>query len=317
MSQPSIGLLFPGQGSQFVGMGQDLAERFPEAEATFAEADEALGFGLSRLCKEGPQSELVRTRNAQPAILVHSLAVWRLVRDLLPRVAMGAGHSLGELSTYAAAGSLEFVDAVRLVRLRGMLMSEAGRQRAGTMAAILGLDDTEVERVCREASSEHGVVVAANFNAPGQVVVSGDSDAVQRATEAARTAGARRVLPLSVSGAFHSPLMEPAVAGYAEHIRSAAFHDPAFPVVSNVTSRPVRDAEDARERLIEQLIAPVRWTASVRAMAEAGIMDYFELGPGSVLAGLMKRIAPGARARSLGTAEQVEQFLSEGGTTWN
>ncbi|MDP9349884.1 MAG: ACP S-malonyltransferase, partial [Gemmatimonadota bacterium] len=248
-----IGLLFPGQGSQAVGMGRDLVERFPGARDTFQEADEALGFALSRLCWEGPEEELTLTRNAQPALLVHSAAVWRILEGARVKPVAAAGHSLGEFSAYFAAGSLSFAYAVRTVRRRGELMFEAGQARPGTMAAVLGLDDAVIGGVCREASTEKSVVVPANFNAPGQVVVSGDVEAVERASGLLVSAGARKVTGLSVSGAFHSPLMAPAEAGLEEHLGAVEMRDPAFPVISNVTGNPAAEAAEARLLLVRQL----------------------------------------------------------------
>jgi [acyl-carrier-protein] S-malonyltransferase len=318
VSAPPFGLLFPGQGSQHVGMGRDLAERFPLARETFEEADEVLGTSLSRLCWEGPEEELTRTRNAQPAILVHGIAVWRLVRDALGEPAVAAGHSLGEFAAYAAAGALEFPDAVRVVRRRGELMFEAGQRRPGTMAAVLGLDDEAVEHACREASGgDAGVVVAANLNAPGQTVISGDVAAVGRAGELLRAAGARRVLPLSVSGAFHSPLMQEAEEGLRAALEEVPFRDPAFAVVSNARAEPVREAARARELLVEQLTSPVRWVASVLAVTGEGTRHFVELGPGSVLTGLLRRIHSDATGRALGTADQVDALLHGEVSLWN
>jgi [acyl-carrier-protein] S-malonyltransferase len=318
VSARRTGLLLPGQGSQFVGMGRDLAERFEVARATFAEADDALGFDLSRVCWEGPEEELVRTRLAQPAILVHSVAVWRIVGERFPDAAIAAGHSLGEFSAYVVAGTLEFTDAVRLVRRRGQLMYEAGRRRAGAMAAVIGLDDAVVERVCEEASGgEDGVAVAANYNSPGQVVISGDTEAVRRAGLMAKEAGARRVLALNVSGAFHSPLMRESEAGLAEALEGTRFGAPRFPVTSNVTTRPVHDPAEARRLLVEQLTSPVRWSESVRTMAAEGASRFVEIGPGNVLSNLVRRILSGAETHALGTADQVEAFLSGEGASWN
>lgn len=318
MSGEGIALVFPGQGSQFVGMGRDLAERHELARRTFEEADEALGFALSRVCWEGPDTELVRTRIAQPAILVHSIAVWRLVHERFPEVGIAAGHSLGEFSAYVAAGSLDFADAVRLVRRRGELMFAAGQKRPGSMAAVLGLDDAAVEEVCRDASgTEEAVVVPANYNSPGQVVISGDTAAVERAASAAKATGSRRVLPLNVSGAFHSPLMREAEAGLAEALNAIEFRAPRFPVVSNVTAEPVVEPAEARRLLVEQLTAPVRWTGSVRTMEARGATRYFEIGPGHVLSNLVRRIHAGTETHALGTAEQVEALLSNEVNTWN
>ncbi len=304
-----VALLFPGQGSQFVGMGHDLAERFPEARAVFEEADDALGGTLSRIMWEGPETELTATLNAQPAILAHSVAVHRVVAARLGEVRCAAGHSLGEFSAYVAAGALRFDEAVRTVRLRGELMFRGGEERPGTMAAVLGLDDDVVERVCREASREGEACVPANYNSPGQIVISGDVVAVDRAVERAREAGARRARRLNVSGAFHSPLMAVAEAGLATRLETVALERPAFPVVSNVTAEPVSDPDAARDLLVRQLTSPVRWTACVRTMVDAGVRRFFELGPGSVLSGLLKRIERGADAATLGTADEVEAFL--------
>ncbi|MGH7474656.1 MAG: ACP S-malonyltransferase [Longimicrobiales bacterium] len=308
-----VGLLFPGQGAQFVGMGRDLASRFPLAKQAFEEADESLGFALSRTAWDGSETELTATSNAQPAILVHSIAVWRILRERLGDVVLAAGHSLGEFSAYVAADALSFADAVRTVRRRGELMLEAGNARPGAMAAVIGLEDAAVERLCADASgSTDGVCVAANFNSPAQVVISGDHAAVGRAMALARAAGAKRVLPLNVSGAFHSPLMEPAQAGLGAALGTVALADPTFPVVSNVTAEPVADATRARALLLEQLTSPVRWTASMRTMLGAGITQFVEIGPGAVLCGLLKRTERGRTCTSVGTAAQLAGFAGVG-----
>lgn len=302
----SLGLLFPGQGSQHVGMGRDLAEAHPVAARTFEEADDVLGLDLSRIAWEGPEEELVLTKNAQPAILTHSVAVFRVL-DLDPEeVRIAAGHSLGEFSAHVAAGTLTFSDALRAVRRRGELMFKAGERRPGTMAALLGLDDGEVEEVCAALPEEIGRCVAANFNAEGQVVVSGDVAAVEAVMERATEAGARRVIGLDVSGAFHSPLMEPAEEGLRKELESLKFVDPRFPVVSNVGAEPVEVGDEARELLVRQLTSPVRWAASIRRMLEAGVERFLELGPGRVLCGLNRRNARGIPCDSIRGPDDLE-----------
>lgn len=303
-------LLLPGQGSQFVGMGRDLAGAFPGVDRLYERADDLLGVALSRLCWEGPEEALVRTENAQPAILLHSYAVWTLLADRLSdRVVVAAGHSLGEFTAHLLAGTFGLEDALRLVRRRGELMARAGEQRPGAMAAVLGLDDDAVEAVCAEV--EAGTVVPANFNSPGQVVISGDVAAVTRAGEMATERGARRVLSLSVSGAFHSPLMGEARDGLREALDAVAFSDPRFPVVANARAEAVVDAAGARATLVEQLTSPVRWAASVRTMAGLAPDRWLEIGPGSVLAGLLRRIDREWGATSVGDEAGVRAVLAE------
>jgi [acyl-carrier-protein] S-malonyltransferase len=303
-------LLFPGQGSQKPGMGKDLAERFPVARDVFAEADAALGTPLSTLCFEGPADELTRTHNAQPALLAHGAAVWAVVRErAAERVAAAAGHSLGEFSAYHAAGAISLADAVRLVRRRGELMYETGVQRPGAMAAILGELQRPIDDICSEASSE-GTVVPANYNALEQVVISGEVAGVERGMELAKAAGAKRAVRLQVSGAFHSPLMEPAQAGLGTALGAATWATPAWPVYSNVTAAPVADTATASELLLRQLTSPVRWVAVIQAMAAAYPSGTFvEMGPGNVLTGLLKRLAPNHAARTCGTVAEVESLL--------
>lgn len=304
-------VMCPGQGAQKVGMGKDLAERFPAARALFEAVDDALGVALSRIMWEGPEEELTRTHNAQPAILAHSAAVLALIGEVLGRPAAAAGHSLGEYSAHVAAGSLPAAVAARLVRRRGELMFQAGRERPGAMAAVLGLDTALVEAACAEASSGSGVAVPANLNTPEQTVISGDPEAVARAGEGCRARGAKRVVPLKVSGAFHSPLMAPAVAGLRAALAEAGFGDPRCPVIANATAEPVTTAAEALRTLAEQLTAPVRWVECMRrAAALAPGAVFVEVGPGNVLTGLLKRIVPEARAVTLGTAEEVERFLT-------
>lgn len=311
MGGERIALLFPGQGSQAVGMGRDLADRWPAARAVFQEADEALGFSLSTLMWEGPAEELTLTVNAQPALLTHSAAAWAVLRDADLDVVAAAGHSLGEFSAWHAAGSLSFADAVRTVRRRGELMLESGGARPGAMAAVLGLDDDVVEGVCREASAENSVVVPANFNSPGQVVVSGDADAVERAGPMLISAGAKKVQPLNVSGAFHSPLMRAAEEGLQARLDGVSFTAPSFPVVSNVTAHPVTEPAEARRLLVEQLTSPVRWTQSVQTLLQMGAERFVEVGPGKVLVGMLKRIDRAAEGRGTpaGTAEAIEAVM--------
>lgn len=289
-------------------MGQELAAAYPEARQVFEEADEVLGISLSRICWEGPEDELTSTHNAQPALMTHSIAAYRVLQNRLGPVAMGAGHSLGEFTAYVAAGSMSFRDGLLTVRRRGELMLRSGVERPGTMAALLGLDDEAAERVCVEATREGGACVPANYNSPGQIVISGDVPAVTRAMELARGAGAKRAIQLNVSGAFHSPLMQVAEAGLSAQLADVAFKNPLFPIVSNVTAAPVSDAADARRLLIEQLTSPVRWTQSVQAMVAAGVTRFIEIGPGTVLTGLMKRIDRAAAAQSIATAADIEKF---------
>jgi len=301
----------PGQGAQRVGMGKDLAERFPAARDTFAAIDEALGSSLSRLMWQGPEDDLTLTHNTQPAILAHTAAVLAVVGERLGPAAAAAGHSLGEYSAHIAAGTLTAVDAARLVRRRGELMFTAGQERPGAMAAVLGLATEEVEAACDEASGADGIAVAANLNAPDQTVISGDPAGVTRAGERCKARGAKRVIPLKVSGAFHSPLMAPAVDGLREALTEASFADPMFPVIANASGEAVRTGVDAKRLLVDQLTAPVRWVACMQAAAGlAPGATFIEIGPGNVLAGLVKRIVPAAKTVTLGTADEVERFLS-------
>ncbi|MFN8650822.1 MAG: ACP S-malonyltransferase [Gemmatimonadales bacterium] len=305
-------ILCPGQGAQKVGMGKDLAERFPAARETFQRIDDALGVALSKIMWEGPEAELTLTHNTQPAILAHSAAVWAVVGEKLAAgMQAAAGHSLGEYSAYVAAGALTAADAAALVRRRGELMYQAGTARPGAMAAVLGLATGDVEAACREASTASEVAVAANLNAPDQTVLSGDPAAVERAGEGCKARGAKRVIGLKVSGAFHSPLMQPAVAGLTEALARSSWHEPRVPIVANATATPVTGSAEAKRLLAEQLTAPVRWVECMqRAAALVPGATFIEVGPGNVLSGLLKKCVPGAASLTLGTADEVEKFLS-------
>lgn len=303
-------LLFPGQGSQYVGMGKALSAAFPGARAWFDRADEVLGFALSTLCFEGPEEELRLTRNTQPALFVKSWAAWSVLKD---RVGgdWAAGHSLGEYTALAVAGALSFEDGLRAVRRRGELMYESGVKRPGSMAAILGLDAGKAEALCREASAA-GVVQPANLNAPGQVVISGEVPGVARACEIAAAHGAKKAIPLKVSGAFHSALMEDAKAGLAEFLDGVEIRDARIPVIANVTARPVRAAAEIRANLVAQMTAPVRWEDSMRWLIGQGDVEFVEVGAGTVLKGLLRSIDRQATCTSLGSAESVAEALGAG-----
>jgi [acyl-carrier-protein] S-malonyltransferase len=305
---------FPGQGSQAVGMGRDLAAAFPEARAVFDEVDAALGQKLSTLMFEGPEEALRLTENAQPALMAVSLAVVRVlaargatVEKLADYV---AGHSLGEYSALCAAGALGLADTARLLKLRGQAMQTAVPVGKGAMAAILGLDMAAVRSAVAEAASA-GVCAVANDNAPGQVVISGEVAAVERASALAKEAGAKRALPLPVSAPFHCILMSPAADAMAEALRTVEIRAPVVPLVANVTARPIRDPAEILVRLVEQVTAMVRWTESVGwLVGEGGVTELVELGAGKVLTGLAKRIAPDAAAVSIGTPADVDAFLA-------
>lgn len=304
-------LLFPGQGSQKPGMAKDLAAAFPAAREVFDRADAALGTKLSTLCFDGPADELTLTHNAQPALLTHGAAVWAVVKDkLAARVQGAAGHSLGEFSAYHAAGALPLEDAVRLVRRRGELMYETGVTVPGAMAAILGELQRPIEEICREASA-HGVCVPANYNSTEQIVISGEVSAVEAGMDLAKAAGAKRAIRLPVSGAFHSPLMQPAAAGLAEALAAAHWRAPAVPIWSNVTGEAVGDAATARDLLLKQLTSPVRWVELMRnAAARFPGTTFVEMGPGAVLSGLAKRLAPECKTMTCGTVAEVDALLN-------
>jgi len=305
-------LLCPGQGAQRVGMGKDLATEFEAARTVFEQVDDVLGVSLSTIMWDGPEEELTLTHNAQPAIMAHTLAACSVLGDSFTPD-LGAGHSLGEYSAYVVAKSLGVRDAAHLVRRRGELMLEAGKQRPGTMTAVLGLDTASVESACKDASDTSSVAVAANINAPDQTVISGDPEAVSRAGELCKEAGAKRVMPLKVSGAFHSPLMAPAQSGLQAELNTVTFSNPTFPVVANATADLVDEADAARSGLDKQLTSPVRWVESMRRAAQECGEDirFVEVGPGKVLSGLVKRIVPGAKTVSIGSAADIRSFLEE------
>jgi len=304
----NIAFLFPGQGSQFVGMAADLAEVYPRVAETLAQADEMLGLGLSALMREGPAEALTATEVAQPALLVHSLGISRVLGQAGVAPMMVAGHSLGEYSALVAAGVVGFPAALRLVRERGLTMAAAGAETGGTMSAILGLDDAAVEQTVTEAA-QVGTVVVANYNSPGQVVISGEVPAVRRAEELAKAAGARGALPLKVSGAFHSPLMAPVAERLQAALEQVPLEQASVPLVSNIDAQPRTGADEIRAALMCQITGSVRWADSIRRMVAEGVELFVEVGPGEVLTKLMKRIAPEAEAISTSTVEGVQQAL--------
>ena len=311
---PKTALLFPGQGAQYVGMGKDLAGKYPQARAVFDRADSLLGIALSKTCFEGPEAELNRTDVSQPAILVHSWAVVEVLkstdkgRALLDRAMVAAGLSLGEYSALAAAGALSWEDACKLVRARGRYMQDACDAKPGTMASIVGLDDDALAKAIEPARAK-GIVVPANFNAPGQVVISGENAAVEEAMKLAKAAGAKLTVPLAVAGAFHSPIMEPAREKLAAEIETTAFGSPNIGVIANVDAQEHRDPALLKANLVQQLTAPVLWAKSMARLIEQGFDEFIELGPGTVLTGLLKRTARGATRTSIGKADELAAVL--------
>jgi [acyl-carrier-protein] S-malonyltransferase len=284
-----LALLFPGQGSQGVGMGRALAERHPEARAAFDEADRVLGFPLSSLCFEGPEAELTRTENTQPALLAASIAAWRVLeaRGIAPTAA--AGHSAGEYAAHVAAGTFSYADGLRLIRARGEAMARAGGDRPGAMAAVLGLDHAQIDEVLRAVGAPDDLA-AANYNSPGQVVLSGTPEALARGATEAKRLGAKRVIPLNVSAAFHSPLMAAAARDLAAALDRVEFRRGRFPVVANVSAARVQEPEEARASLKEQLLRPVLWEQTMRALTASGVRRFVEVGNGRILRGLARSV---------------------------
>jgi [acyl-carrier-protein] S-malonyltransferase len=307
-----IAFLFPGQGSQAVGMGRDLSERFALARATFDEADQALGFSLSRLCFEGPEDQLRLTENTQPAILTVSVAAHRVLAEHGIQPALAAGHSLGEWSAHVAAGTLSFADAVRSVKARGHAMQQAVPAGQGAMAAILMLDPAQVADACAQAAAETGQpVAAANLNSPGQTVISGALAAVEKAAALCKEKGARRAVMLPVSAPFHCALMEPAQREVARVLDAVSLSDPRIPVAANVTGAMVTTASEAKDALIRQVTGAVRWVDCVQALAGAGVDVFVEVGPGKVLGGLMKQIDATKKALNVEDGASLEKALGE------
>ena len=305
-----VAYVFPGQGSQWVGMGRDLYHNFDSAKAVFDQADEALGFPLSRLCFDGPEDELRQTINAQPAIVTVSFACLEAARNLgvssgLPPASFVAGHSLGEYTALAAAGALDFATTVYLARERGRLMHEAGQIVPGGMAAVIGLDESPLAEVCAETGAR-----IANINCPGQIVISGAEDNLTRAMDLAKARGAYRAIRLQVSGAFHTPLMQPAVDGMAEIIATLSFAEPAVPIIGNTTAQPLTTANSVKEELLRQLCNCVQWQHSVEYMVSDRVSTFIELGPGKVLAGLIKRIDKDVKIVNIGDADAIRNIMT-------
>ena len=307
-----VAFVFPGQGSQYVGMGRDLYETYAEARALFDEADGILGFPLSKLCFEGPMPELGDTINTQPALLTVSVALLRVPELAQLSPVTVAGHSMGEYTALVAAGALDFADGLKLVRERGHVMKEAGGRNPGGMAAVLGLDAKTLHEICQMASQETGgIVQLANYNSPGQIVISGHKEALGRALELSKERGARRVIPLAVSIASHSPLMRRAAEDFTSIVAQVDFHQPRVPVVANVTAAPITTVAEIREELVGQLTSTVRWVESIQYMIAQGVTTFVEIGPKNVLTGLMRRIDKSVRTVNVGDVAGVKAFLEE------
>lgn len=298
--------IFPGQGSQYVGMAKDLFEKSVEAKEMIKTADDILGINLSYIMFNGPEDELKQTQFTQPAIFLHSIILAGIIRTIDADAA--AGHSLGEYSAYVASGTIQFHEAIKLVRARGVAMQEAGNENKGTMAAVIGLDSGKVESLCNDASSE-GIVQCANFNSPGQIVISGSVDGVKKAMELCKTAGAKMVKELVVSAAFHSPLMLSAKEKLNSALSSTNFYNPKFPVFTNVTAKQVEGISEIKSKLYEQITAPVRWEETIMNMIKDGVEEFYEIGPGNVLQGLVKRINPDVKRFGIDKFEDVEKYL--------
>jgi len=299
--------IYPGQASQYIGMAKDLCGKFSLTQELFARANKLLGFDIQQICFFGPEEKLTQTDVTQPAIFIHSAIVTRLLAEkgIIPD--MVAGHSLGEYSALYAAGILDFDETLMLVKRRGELMQRAGVENPGTMAAIIGLDPAEVEAVCREAASA-GIVCPANFNSPGQIAISGSVAGVQHAMTLAKAKGAKMAKQLTVGGAFHSPLMASAREGLRDGLQKAHFHEAKCPIYLNVTAKPTQNVEEMRQRLDEQLTSPVRWIEIIENMIAAGATQFYEVGPGNVLAGLLKRINKNFVAKTVGKVVEVESI---------